>query len=210
MYVAGDAGTGSLDDYRRPGRQHLLRRHLSGADLGRLHGDGHRGPAVKEFDPPAYVNPRRRRRRPRRAHAGPEPTTTEPTKKPTASAPPGRRESTPSARTASEALGVSRQAAAEPIPPPSRRGRRRRRQEAVGSPGGGRLSCRPEQTVHWRSRRRRRLRAIRSAVDWAVRSAGMRSPAPAGGARCGSRCWSAPSSTWPVSSSGCRAGRRAG
>ena len=45
MYVAGDGGNADLDDYARPGRQHLLRRHLSRADLGRLHGDGHQGPA---------------------------------------------------------------------------------------------------------------------------------------------------------------------
>ena len=40
MYVAGDDGNGDLDDFRPSGRLHLLRRDLSGADLGRLHGDG--------------------------------------------------------------------------------------------------------------------------------------------------------------------------
>ena len=38
MYVAGDGGNADLDDVRPARRQHLLRRHLSGADLGRLHG----------------------------------------------------------------------------------------------------------------------------------------------------------------------------
>ena len=85
MYVAGDGGNADLDAYRRPGRQHLLRRHLPGADLGRLHGRRRpRASRSKQFDAAGVREPRRRPAADRHRAADPDPTRT---REPTTEAP---------------------------------------------------------------------------------------------------------------------------
>ena len=78
MYVAGEDGNGDLDGFARPGRQHVLRRHLPGADLGGLHADRHEGTAGRGLRRARVRQPRRRRlrapdhRAPRRSGADPD------------------------------------------------------------------------------------------------------------------------------------------
>ena len=60
MYVAGDGRQRRPRRLRPARRQHLLRRHLPGADLGRLHADGHEGPAGRGLRRAGVRQPRRR------------------------------------------------------------------------------------------------------------------------------------------------------
>ena len=84
MYVAGDDGNGDLDDLRPARRQHLLRRHLSGADLGRLHADAMEDQPVKDFDGAGVRQPRRSDAQPTpRPDRRRETTTEAPTEEPT-------------------------------------------------------------------------------------------------------------------------------
>ena len=235
MYVAGDGGNASLDDYRAARGQHVLRRHLSGADLGRLH--GRRPPRARRS---------RSSSRPRTSTATPPPQQTasharartqstrepnrdahrEPTTTPSSSSPPPRPDPGPDDRT--------------PIQEPTRSGRagsRPRAEPAAGRGGstdgcGQRTGHRDVDSASARSqeasvrpprlagrggrgaRDRRRGAAVLDRSLVRATSATRRSARPACRHRRRlvepgpvSRCWPAPWSTWPVWCSGCRAGR---
>ena len=80
MYVAGDGGNASLDDYARPGDSTFFGGTYPALTWADYMETATKGQSVKEFDPPAYVN----------RDKVPEPTATsrpepsdEPTRKPT-------------------------------------------------------------------------------------------------------------------------------
>jgi membrane peptidoglycan carboxypeptidase len=81
MYVAGDGGNASLDDYARPGDSTFFGGTYPAQTWADYMETATKGQSVKQFDPPAYVN---RERVPEpTATSRPEPSD-EPTRKPTA------------------------------------------------------------------------------------------------------------------------------
>ena len=101
MYVAGDAGTASLDDYRRPGDSTFFGGTYPAQTWADYMATATKGQAVKEFDPPAYVN---REQAPPPTQTSQPTQTSEPTKKPTAT-PTGKPSSTASGRQAERPVG---------------------------------------------------------------------------------------------------------
>ncbi len=56
MYVAGDTGSASLDKYRRPGDSTFFGGTYPALTWADYMATATKGQAVKQFDPPAYVN----------------------------------------------------------------------------------------------------------------------------------------------------------
>jgi len=92
MYVAGDSGAASLDDYRRPGDSTFFGGTYPAQTWAAYMETATKGQAVKEFDPPAYVN---REQAPPPTQTSQPTQTSEPSKKPSAT-PTGKPSSTPS------------------------------------------------------------------------------------------------------------------
>ena len=92
MFVAGDTGTASLDDFRRPGDSTFFGGTYPAQTWADYMTTATKDQAVKEFDPPAYVN---REQAPPPTQTSQPSQTSEPTKKPTAT-PTGTPSSTPS------------------------------------------------------------------------------------------------------------------
>ncbi len=81
MYVAGDSGSASLDGFSRPGDSTFFGGTYPAQTWNEYMAVATKGQAVKQFDPPAYVN-RDRAPQPTRTSQAPTPTT-EPSKTPT-------------------------------------------------------------------------------------------------------------------------------
>ncbi len=127
MYVAGDGGNASLDDYARPGDSTFFGGTYPALTWADYMETATKGQSVKEFDPPAYVN----------RDKVPEPTATsrpepsdEPTRKPTETSEPTN-SSTPSP-TPTESPEPTGTASEPPKPEPTAT-----KSRGGGGPGGG-------------------------------------------------------------------------
>ena len=107
MYVAGDSGSASLDGYARPGDSTFFGGTYPAQTWAQYMQAASEGQAVKQFDPPAYVN----------SNTAPQPSRTyqapQPSQQPTTSQQPSRQ---PSQSTSSEP-----EPSDEPSDQPSRR-----------------------------------------------------------------------------------------
>jgi membrane peptidoglycan carboxypeptidase len=122
MFVAGDTGTASLDDFRRPGDSTFFGGTYPAQTWADYMATATKGQAVKEFDAPAYVN---REQAPPPTQTSEPSQTAEPSKKPS-EAPTGKPSSTPSR-------------SSEPTGEPSGSGRpSASKSEGNGGPGGRR------------------------------------------------------------------------
>jgi len=84
MYVAGDGGNDSLDDYARPGDSTFFGGTYPALTWADYMATATKGQSVKQFDPPAYVNREKAPRttattRPERTEEPTEKATSEPT-----------------------------------------------------------------------------------------------------------------------------------
>jgi membrane peptidoglycan carboxypeptidase len=103
MYVAGDKGTSSLDDYRRPGDSTFFGGTYPAQTWGAYMATASEGQPVRQFDPPAYVNSATAPQ-PSRTYQAPQPTqrpsssqSTQPSGQPSSQQPSGQPSSSSSA-----------------------------------------------------------------------------------------------------------------
>ena len=135
MYVAGDKGTGSLDDYRRPGDSTFFGGTYPAQTWGSYMATASEGQPVRAFDPPAYVNSTAPQ--PTRTYQAPQPSqqqSSQPAPQPSQSS--STRQ--PSGQPSSQTSAPTRQ----PSATASQSARRAERQNRSGTsssatPGGG-------------------------------------------------------------------------